>query len=442
MHETATVRRGHIARLTNFSVAFGLLALAVCVLVDCLSPTTAHSEDGPWIVVPGLGHDQFEQTFLLEDTASFDPDSLRTLSRTIEDLKESYASLELGYDRGRSRISNTVYATDAAWRNVTEARGRYRTGRLIVDGTARLEWKGDDERDSLSSSYFVTRLAATPRLELSDHWDVFIRGDWESTDYDVGSIYGLDYTRSRARAGLRYSGERLESIELSGGVTDRAVSDSLRLSYEEKWLGLAAFYWSFGATQWSATLDFAQREYDADAAERDHDRATIEIEARWSITPKLEIRAIWEVERWDYLTDSDVYYDFTSGRIEGSFKYRLDDQWQVGLDARTRWEKAGSSTSDEDDYGEFGAGPSVSWWPNDRIWLETASRWGERSYDNVSLIYDDFRFVQLEMRGDASLGSHFTVTMSISLEKENHNDPSRDSEYRYGSLAIRFPFRL
>jgi hypothetical protein len=419
------------------------LFLALLSLIPLvLPPVAARAGDSPWVITPGIGHDQFEQTFFLEDSLAVDPDSLRSLERTIEELKESYVSLETAYDRGATRISNTVYATDAAWRNVADAHTRHRAGRFSVNARGRLEWKGDDDRDSLSSAYLVTQLSATPRMELNDHWEIFTRGDWEKTDYDEGSLYGLDYTRGRARLGVRYSGDLLESIELTIGGTSRAVPDSSRLSYDESWLSAEALYWSFGPTRWSASLAFASRQYEADAEERNHDRGVFELESRWQISSVVELTALGELERWDYQSEGNVYYDFTTGQAEGMLKYRPTETWQLGIDGQLRWEHAGSDAQADDNFSAIGVGPVVSWQPNARVWIELASRWGTRRYDAASLVYDDFRFAQIDVRADASLGDHMTVMLAASYEEERHDDPTRDAEYAYGSFAVRFPFRL
>ncbi len=398
--------------------------------------------DSPWTITPGLGHDQFEQIYFLEDTLELDPDSLQSLRQTIEELKESYASLEVAYAKGATSISNTAYFTDAAHRNVTQGRTGWRHGEFRVDAVGRLEWKGDDRRDSVSSPYLFNQVSVTPQFDVNDRWSVFTRGDWERTDYQSRSVLGLDYDRLRGRVGGRYSGSFLESVELSLGWTGRAVPDSTRLSYNELWIEGEAAYWEFGPTTWSLLLLYSDRSYERDGATRDHRRLSTELESRWqpSKVARLDARLAWE--SWDYAFDSGAYYDFSAGEIEIASVGSLSADWEVALDGRARWEAAMVEPFAEVDFCELAGGPSLTWQTGGWIWVELGSLWGRRWYDDASVVYDDFGFVEADLRADGTVGRHFTMSVAISYQEENHDDATRDADYIYGSVALRFPFRL
>lgn len=419
------------------------LGFWILFVVIALSPiANLSAQSGPWTITPGIGHDQFEQSYFLEDTLALDPDSLRTLERIIEELKESYASVEAAYARGSTLLSNTFYATDAASRNVTLARARLRKDTFRFDVNGRLEWKGEDDRDSLSSSYVVGQFSATPRVEVSDHWSVFARGDYERTDYNVSTAYGLDYDRVRGRLGVRYDGAFLESIELTLGRTTRDVTDSARLSYDEAWIQVDASYWEWGTTTWSAVVSYRERAYDEDDISRNHRRVAVELSPRWQIREKLRLDGLLSWEYWDYASDSGAYFDFSSGEVETSVRYELAEEWEIALIGRSRWERAATEPFGEDDFSDIAVGPTVNWRPKELIWIELGGLWGKRGYDQASTVYDDYGFVELDVRLDASLGSRMTLSASASYEQENHDDPSRDADYFYGSFALRFPIRL
>ncbi len=412
-------------------------------VVAALSPiANLSAQVGPWTITPGIGHDQFEQTYFLEDTLALDPDSLRALERTIEELKESYASVEAAYARGSTMISNTFYATDAASRNVTLARARLRKDTFRFDVNGRLEWKGEDDRDSLSSSYVVGLFSATPRVEVSDHWSVFARADLERTDYNFSTPYGLDYDRVRGRLGVRYDGTVLQSIEVTLGRTTRDVTDSARLSYDEDWVQVDASYWEWGTTTWSAVVSYRDRAYEEDDISRNHSRIAAELSPRWQIREKLRLDGLLCWEYWDYALDSGIYFDFNSGEVETILRYELAEEWEFSLNGRSRWESAATEPFDEDNYSDWAAGPSASWRPNELVWIEVGSLWGKRSFNDSSTIYDNYGFLELDVRLDASLDSRMTLSASASYEQENHDDPSHDADYFYGSFALRFPIRL
>lgn len=415
----------------------------ILFVVVALSPiANLSAQSGPWTITPGIGHDQFEQSYFLEDTLALDPDSLRALERTIEELKESYASVEAAYARGATLLSNTFYATDAASRNVTLARARLRSDAFRFDVNGRLEWKGEDDRDSLSSSYVVGQISATPRLEVSEHWSVFTRADFERTDYDVSTPYGLDYDRVRGRLGIRYDGQLLESIELTLGRTSREVTDSARLSYDENWVQADASYWEWGTTTWSTVVSFRDRSYEEDDTSRNHSRISVELSPRWQIREKLRLDGLVLWEYWDYVLDSGAYFDFSSGEVETILRFSLAEEWEIALNGRSRWERAATEPFDEDDYSDWGAGPAASWRPRELIWIEVGGLWGKRGFNDASTIYDNYRFLELDVRLDAALGNRMTLSASVSYEQENHDDPSRDADYFYGSFALRFPIRL
>jgi hypothetical protein len=400
------------------------------------------AQGASWTITPGVGHDQFEQSYFLEDTLGIDPDSLRALERTIEELKESYASVEAAYARGSTFLSNTFYATDAAARNVTLARARLRRNAVRFDLNGRLEWKGEDDRDSLSSSYLVGQFSATPRLEVSDHWSLLARADYEQTDYEVSSPYGQDYDRIRGRLGVRYDGAFLESLELTLGRTTRDVSDSARLSYDEDWVQVDASYWEWGTTTWSAVVSYRDRAYEEDGISRNHNRIAVEVSPRWQIGEKLRFDGLLSWEYWDYASDSGAYFDFSSGEVEPFLRYAASEEWEIAIGVRSRWESATTEPFNEDNFSDFGVGPSVTWRPKPLIWVEAGGLWGNRRYNELSTIYDDYGFVELDVRLDAAMGSHMTLSASASYEQENHDDPTRDADYFYGSFALRFPFRL
>lgn len=411
-------------------------------LIPLLLASSAPAGESPWVITPGLGHDQFEQTYFLEDTLEIAPDSLRALRRTIEELKESYVSLEGAYGKGFTALSNTSYRTDAADRNVTQGRTRLRKGTFRLDANGRLEWKGDDRRDSISSSYWVRQITATPRLDVTEHWSLFTRGDWERTDYSKKSPFGLDYERIRGRVGSRYSGTLMETIEFSLGATSRDVPDSTRLSYDETWAQLEAAYWAFGPTTLSLLLSYRDRVYLSDETVRNHGRGALEMEARWQAAERARVDGQVSWEYWDYRQDSGAYYDFSAGVIEIAGRYSLSAAWEIAAVGRSRWEHAASSPFDEDNFSQLGGGPHVSWRPGPFVWMELAALWGKRSYGDASLVYDDYDFVQLDLRADGSVGEHVILSLAALYEQENHEDPSRDTDYAFGSFALRFPFRL
>lgn len=420
------------------SSAFGIL----CVVVALSPIADLYAQNGPWTITPGIGHDQFEQSYFLEDTLAIGPDSLRTMERTIEELKESYASVEAAYARGATLLSNTFYATDAASRNVTLVRARLRRDTFRCDVNGRLEWKGEDDRDSLSSSYIVGQFSATPRVEVNDHWSVFARADFERTNYNVSTPYGLDYDRIRGRLGVRYDGMFLELIELALGRTTRDVTDSARLSYDEDWVQVDASYWEWGTTTWSAVVSYRERAYEEDDISRNQSRIAVELSPRWQIEEKVRLDGVGSWEYWDYALDSGAYFDFSSGEVEAILRYAVVENWEIAFEGRSRWERAASEPFDDDDYSDFAAGPSASWRPKELIWIEVASLWGRRGFNESSTIYDDYGFLELDVRLDASLGSRMTLSASASYEQENHDDPSRDADYFYGSFALRLPIRL
>lgn len=402
---------------------------------------TATAQDRPLLIAPGVGHDRFEQSFFLEDTLDIDPDSLKTLKRTIEDLKESYVSLETAYQRSATVISNTLYATDAAWRNIATARTRWRQRQWTVDANARLEWKGNDDRDTISAGYLFGQTTLAPRYALSERWSVLARGDWEGTAYDERSTWGLDYTRWRGRAGIRYSGELLEAIDVTAGLTSRRVPDSSRLAYEEAWITAEASYWEWGPALWTLAVSHRAREYDSDGAERDHSRTEVELSTRGQFGERWRAEAQIDWEYWNYPQDVESYFDFAAGEVELEAR-RAVGPWTVGAQARSRWEGAFGEEFEDDDFVDWAIGPVAGWQPSDQIWVEAGGRWGRRLYSDQSLVYDDYDFLELDLSVDASVGDHFTLSLTGTYETERHDDPTRDSDYTYGALAIRFPFRL
>jgi hypothetical protein len=226
------------------------------------------------------------------------------------------------------------------------------------------------------------------------------------------------------------------------GMTSRDVPDSARLSYEEVWVEGEAAYWEFGPTNWSLGVSHRDRSYEADAAARDHARSAFELESRWQATGRLRVEGLLAWEYWNYRQDSSAYYDFGTGETELLCRYELTPHWDCGIDVRGRWERAIRAPYTEDDFAEIALGPLVAWKPDDLIWIELGSRWGRRHYDPASTVYDDYRFVEADLRADGAVGQHLTLSAALSYQEEQHDDPARDADYTYGSLALRFPFRL
>ena len=65
-----------------------------------ISGIDARADDLIWTITPGIGHDRFTETFYLDDSTSVSIDSLERIKLTEDGLRESYASLGLGVQKG------------------------------------------------------------------------------------------------------------------------------------------------------------------------------------------------------------------------------------------------------------------------------------------------------------------------------------------------------
>ncbi|MBD3298851.1 MAG: hypothetical protein GF341_09370, partial [candidate division Zixibacteria bacterium] len=121
-HRMATVKR----RAYRFARAGVGCALALVVW----GSLTVHAQGLDITITPGLGHDQFTETFYIDDTTSVSSDSLTRIRRTEDALRESFGSMGVDLALDRWELVSTTYATNSAWRNISAMRGRVQTGRL------------------------------------------------------------------------------------------------------------------------------------------------------------------------------------------------------------------------------------------------------------------------------------------------------------------------
>jgi hypothetical protein len=440
MHERTNLfhltRSAWRERRTRYS---GILSLA-SILAAMLGSSQTSRPQG-LLVTPGLGHDRFTETFFLEDSTSIDPDSLEQIKRTEEGLRESYVSLGLGLDHRRWRLESTTYATDAAWRNMSEAWGRVEAGRLRGDFRARLEWKGIDQDDSLASAYTYARVETKPRWRLNGRWALVGTADWEAGDYRGNTTYTVDYRRLRGQAGLEFVGGMLEFFDIRVGLARRTVPDSSLLEYTERFLHVGAAGWRTGDAFWTLDLSLADREFDPANAEDDHQRLWSSIGVDYSITERWRLEGTGEIQYWDYRDDGLVNYDFLNWRFGSGAHYRPNRAWEIGGEFETRLERTTSDAATESDYSQWRIGPRVNWAPVPAVWLEWTPRVGRRSYGGLAAYYDSYHFWELAAQGDFLIPAGPTASVLVSYLEEDHDDPANDLDQLFVSVVARFPIR-
>ena len=415
----------------------GCIRTLIGVLVAAAASPAARGEDFTVTLTPGIGHDRFTETFYLDDSTSVSADSLKRIKTTEDGLRESYGSLGAGLTYGSWRLQTTHYATDAASRNISFGHGRWTAGRLRTDITGRFEWKGTDDEDSLASAYTFYRVDVKPRYNLSDRWWLVLRGDWQRADYQANNPYTVDYHRLRGRAGVEFFGERLETVGASIGLARRTVPDSSRLNYDEVFVNLDAYGWYLGRWRLGGAFAFADRGFDTPDAGNDHRRWSASV--RGDLDRSRNWRFSWfsEWQYWDYASDDAAIYDVHSWRLEGSARARFIRQWEIGGLLEWRLEKPSGTVASENEYNQWAAGPIVTWNPNPYVFGELTQRIGYRDYAAASLIYDNYTFWELTAQLDLSLSTGPEVNVTVSYLSETHDDPLRDIDQLYLSLALR-----
>lgn len=411
--------------------------LLLCSLTVVMAASSASALD--FIVTPGIGHDQFTETFYIDDTSSVSIDSLERIRQTENALLESYGSVGLGLTMDRWQLESTVYGTDAVWRNISYLRGRVQSGRWSAAINSRLEWKDIDRDDSLASAYTFTRTDIKPEFRIDDHWRISVRGDWEIADYRRETAYTVDYTRFRAETGLQYFGNLLESIDLRVGVATRDVADSILMNYSEFYLRSDAFGWYVGNWRVAGSMSFADRRYDNDPDGNDHRRYYLELRTDYDWSAFWRLYATVDWQRWDYTSGSAILYDLDDWRAVASARAILADKWELGGTMEFRLENPLESTGDGNGYVQWGAGPVIEWRPSLTFWAELYNLIGYRDYETGSLIYDDYSFWELAVRADIYLPSGPNAQVAVSYLRESHDDPLRDHDQLYLSASLRYP---
>ncbi|GAB4320987.1 MAG: hypothetical protein Kow0074_11680 [Candidatus Zixiibacteriota bacterium] len=390
-------------------------------------------------VTPGIGHDQFTETFYIDDTSSVSIDSLERIRRTENALLESYGSIGLGLAVDRWQLESTVYGTDAVWRNISSLRGRVQSGRWTASVNSRLEWKDIDRDDPLASAYTFIRTDIKPEYRIDDHWRVNVRGDWEIADYRRESAYTVDYTRFRAETGLQYFGHLLESIDLRAGVSVRDVPDSMLMNYSEFYLRSDAFGWYVGNWRVAGSMSFAARRYDDDPDGNDHRRYFLELRTDYDWSAFWRVYGTVNWQRWDYTDVSAILYDLDDWRALASARAVLAEKWELGGTMEFRLENPLGDAGDGNGYVQWGAGPVIEWQPSLTFWAELSNQIGYRDYETGSLIYDDYSFWELAVRADIYLPSGPNAQVAVSYLRESHDDPLRDHDQLYLSASLRYP---
>lgn len=417
------------------------MLLLLTVSAWSVSGIKAQADDLVWTITPGVGHDRFTETFYLDDSTSVSIDSLERIKLTEDGLRESYASLGLGVQKGHWRFTTTHYATNAAWRNISYGQGRWTAGRLRTDVYGRFEWKGIDNEDSLSSAYTFYRIDVKPRFRLNRNWWALFRGDWQEADYRQNSSYTVDYHRLRGQAGVQYFGDDLELIEIAAGLAHRTVPDSSLLNYNEAFINCDATGWYVGRWRLGADLSYANRSYNRDTAGDDHER--------WSVYARGDLdwyehwRVYWfgEWQYWNYAVEDAAIYDVTDWRIEGSARARFGWQWEAGGILEWRTEQPVGTAAEGNEYQQWAAGPILSWNSSILVWSETSLRIGSRDYSAASLIYDDYTFWEVSAQLDVTLDAGPYLSVVANYLSETHDDPVRDTDQLYLSASLRFPIQ-
>ncbi len=411
-----------------------------CVMaLIVLGNMTVHAQGLDVTLTPGLGHDQFTETFYIDDTTSVSSDSLARIRRTEDALRESFGSMGVDLSLNRWELTSTTYTTNTAWRNISAMRGRFQIGRLATRVSSRLEWKGIDRDDSLASAYTFFQTTLKPEYRLDQHWRVHLRGVWEDADYRRESPYTVDYTRFRTETGLQFFGDLLESIDLRIGFANREVPDSTQLNYLEYYLRSDAFGWYIGNWRVAGSMSFADRRYVNDPEGNDHRRYSLELRTDydWSAFWRLYATADWQ--RWDYTNASTLLYDVDDWRAVASARAVLAETWELGGTMEFRLENPLGGKGNENGYVQWGAGPVIEWRPSSSFWAELLNQLGYRDYESGSLIYDDYSFWELAIRMDFYLASGPNAQVAVSYLRESHDDPLRDHEQLYLSAGVRFP---
>jgi len=402
----------------------------------------AGAQPSPVTITPGLGHDRFTETFFLDDSSSINPDSLERIRKTQSDLQETYASMRLGLEFERWRLDNTVYATNKAWRSIANGHGRWSAGRWRTDFDGRLEWKGRSRSDSSAAAYTWARVGITPRWQWNENWSLVLAGDWELTDYRRNTSYTYDYNRLRAQAGLGYFGPQMEYLDVRIGVAHRTVPDSSEQGYTEDFLRLDAYGWRFGRWRVEGEFSVVIRDFGTPEDENDYSRWSVStgIDYDWSPRWRTSVQTSWQC--WDYRQPDELNYSLHDIRAEGGVRCRFNDVWETGAVVELRLERAVQDSLSENDYRQWAAGPRLVWNSGAAIWSELAPRAGYRDYAARSTIYDDYTFWEFIWQADMLCPARTTASATITYSSERHADRSRDADYLYVSVALRFPIRL
>jgi hypothetical protein len=419
----------------------GPLMVLIGALAVACGQGAALADGVSFTLTPGAGHDRFTETFYLDDSSAVSLDSLARIKQTEDGLRESYGSLGLGVDYADWHLTSTTYATDAAWRSISYAAGRWMAGRWRTDVSGRLEWKGIDSDDSLATAYTYYRVDVKPRYQLNDTWSAVMRADWENTDYNRNNSYTVDYHRLRAQAGMTFLGDALQHADAYVGIAQRTAPDSAQLNYTEAFVRLDAGGWYWGQWRFSGDCSFADRDYDAPADEDDHRRWSLRARGSLDWTDLWRFSVLGEWQLWDYVAESEAVYDVSDWRFEGSARARLVDEWEFGGLVEARFENPTGTFAEDNAYQQWGAGPILFWNPSWRVWCEVLQRIGYRNYDAASLIYDDYTFWELSGQFDLALSAGPNISVTASYISESHEDPLRDFDQLYLSLALRIPIQ-
>lgn len=415
--------------------------LTVAYALGAMLCSVAPAGSQELLLTPGLGHDRFTETFFLEDSTAIDPDSLDQIKRTEDGLRESYASLGIGLKQTGWRLESTTYATDAAWRNISEGWGRVERGRFRGDLNGRLEWKGIDTDDTLASAYTYARIEMKPRLRVDEKWSMIGSMDWELGDYHGNTAYTVDYRRLRGQAGVEFIGDMLEYFDLRAGLSRRSVPDSALLEYDEKFVRAGASGWRTGSVTWTADASFTDRTYSPGNAEDDHRRWWSDLRMDWYLGVLWRLEGAAEWQYWDYKPDSTINDDFVNWRLGAAAHIRPLPSWEFGGEIETRFERTTSDSETGTDYDQWEAGPRISWTPAPPVWLELSPRVGRRDYGAAATYYDSYDFWEVSAQGDVFLSRGPTASVMVSYLSEGHDDPARDLDQLYLSLVVRFPIR-
>lgn len=394
-----------------------------------------------FVLTPGIGHDRFTEMYFLEDSSAIHPDSLERIKRTEDGLRETYLSLGAAVEAGQWRIETTQYATDAAWRNISDAWNRWQSRGFRLDGRGRLEWKGKDNSDTLASSYTLARLEARPRQRISGGWSAVGGADWESVTYHTDNPYTVDYARLRGQVGVEFVGDMLEFADVRVGIAARSVPDSIRLEYTERFVRVGAAGWRTGPAVWSGDFQFTDREYDPVGRIDDHQRWWTAIRADYYVGLEWRIAGIAEWQYWNYEEGGLLKSDFTNWRVGGGCHFQPSSLWEIGGEIELRLEKTGNGEALGSDYSQWRTGPVIRWTPTPAVWLEGLPRVGHRSYASDATLYDSYSFWEIAAQGDFLLRSGPSASLLVSFISESHEDPARDIDQIYVSLVARYPIR-